>query len=95
MQAFAEDISEIKQAMLSSRTVFTPKEAAKYLDIAVSTLYKLTSAGIIPFSKPNGKLIYFSRRSLDEWMLSHPTQSRAARDVQAATYVTTHKKGNR
>jgi excisionase family DNA binding protein len=43
-------------------------EAAEYLGIATSTLYKLSSKNVIPHFKPNGKLIYFSRADLDAFM---------------------------
>lgn len=43
------------------------KEAAMYLSLSESALYKLKDAGMIPFYKPNGK-IYFKRRELDAWI---------------------------
>jgi len=43
-------------------------EAAKYLSISLHTLHKWTSRGIVPFYKPNGRLIYFRRDELDTWV---------------------------
>ncbi len=43
-------------------------EAAIYLGIAESTLYKLTSRRLIPHFKPLHKLIYFKKIDLDNWM---------------------------
>jgi excisionase family DNA binding protein len=43
-------------------------EAAKYLKLSKSTLYKHTSAGNIAHYKPNGKLILFKRKDLDCWL---------------------------
>lgn len=91
LQAIAAGIAELKAVMLSSKTVLTPKEAANYMGISQSTLYKLTSAGIVPFSKPNGKLIYFSKAGLDEWLLSCSKKSDSQKESEAATYLTTHK----
>jgi len=48
-------------------------EAAKYLSIAQSTLYRLTSAKKIPFHKPNGKYLYFFREELDDWIAGPDT----------------------
>jgi excisionase family DNA binding protein len=87
LQSMAADIAEMKAALLQTKTVFTPKEAVKYMGISLSTLYKLTSAGILPYSKPNGKLIYFSRQNLDNWLLSNSTTSAQEKDTQAATYI--------
>lgn len=43
-------------------------DAAQYLCISKSTLYKHTAEGNIPFFKPNGKLILFSKSDLDDWI---------------------------
>jgi excisionase family DNA binding protein len=43
------------------------EEAAEYLDLSVSWLYKLTSARKIPFYKP-GRSLRFKPEDLDEWM---------------------------
>jgi len=91
LKAIAADIEEIKLALRNSKTVFTPKEAAGYMTIAPSTLYKLTSAGIIPFSKPNGKLIYFSKAGLDQWLLSNSSKSGEHKDILVATFISTNK----
>ena len=46
----------------------TTKEAAAYLGMALSYLYKLTSKKSIPFYTPTGKKLYFKKSELDEWM---------------------------
>lgn len=43
-------------------------EAAKYLSISQSTLYKLSYQRKIPSHKPSGKLLYFFKHELDEWI---------------------------
>ena len=44
------------------------EEAAKYLNVSQSRIYKLTSQRRIPHYKPNGKKIYFSKGDLDGWI---------------------------
>lgn len=46
-------------------------EAAKYIKLKPSYLYKLTSKGLIPHYKPSGKLIYFSKKDLDSWIYNN------------------------
>ncbi len=46
----------------------TLDEAAVYLDVAKSTLYKLTSANKIPHYKPRGKRVYFTKGELNTWL---------------------------
>ena len=62
-------------------------EACAYLGYKKSYVYKLTSAGVLPYSKPNGKRIYFDRILLEEWMLSNANSSLADKMRIAKTYV--------
>lgn len=49
-------------------------EAAKYLSISQSHLYKLTSQRKIICHKPNGKYLYFFKEELDEWIRKTSSQ---------------------
>ena len=42
------------------------EEAARFMDIARSSLYKMTSDRSIPFYRPNGKMIYFEKADILE-----------------------------
>ena len=75
----------------SQSKVLTFEQGCKYLGYAKSYVYKMTSAGILPYSKPNGKSIFFEREKLESWMLSNAKNSLAEKQIQAATYVITHK----
>ncbi len=72
------------------KRVLTFEEGCQYLGYKKSYLYKLTSAGIIPFSKPNNKKIFFDREKLEAWMLSNASSGQVEKQIEAATYVTTH-----
>lgn len=50
------------------KVIFSTREAAGYLGISLSYLYKLTSAHEIPYYKPRGKLCYFTKKDLDAFM---------------------------
>lgn len=45
-------------------------QAAEYLGFSHSYLYKLTSRKIIPTHRPTGKVLFFSKEELDEWVFS-------------------------
>lgn len=62
-------------------------EAARYLELSHSHLYKLTSGGNIPFYKPNGKKLYFNRAELDEWLLRNRNSTKEEINQQAADYL--------
>jgi len=70
------------------KNVLSLKEACEYLGYKRSYLYKLTSAGIIPHSKPNGKTIFFDKAKLEAWMLSNPCMSLSDKKILASTYFT-------
>jgi len=74
----------------SINRVLTFEQGCKYLGYAKSYVYKLTSAGILPYSKPNGKSIFFEREKLENWMLSNAKTSLAEKQIEAATYITTN-----
>ena len=44
------------------------REAAEYLDMSKSSIYKLTSSRSINFTKPNRGKIYFNKEDLDQWV---------------------------
>lgn len=45
-------------------------QAADYLGFSHSYLYKLTSRKIIPCHRPTGKVLFFSKAELDDWVFS-------------------------
>ena len=59
------------------KRVLTVEEAARYLGVSMSTLYKWTSQRIIPHSKvPNGNIIFFDKKTITTWALSNKIPTR-------------------
>lgn len=75
----------------SLNKVLTFKEGCAYTGYKESYMHKLTSSGIVPYSQPNGKKIFFEREKLEAWMLGNPSTSLQDKQIQAATYVSTKK----
>lgn len=69
------------------KEVLSFNEAAVYLEVSHSHLYKMTSTGAIPSYKPNGKKLYFNRRELDSWLLSGKQAHQEEIDQQAVDYL--------
>ena len=61
----------ILKSHLSNKAALTLDECALYTGMAKSYIYKLTHEGVIPYSKPNGKKIFFDRLELDQWLLGN------------------------
>ena len=55
----------------TTKAVLTVGEAARYMGIAKSTLYKMMMRREIPYSKPNGKVCFFDRLELEAWLMSN------------------------
>lgn len=70
---YATEVAE--RAAYTSKEVLTSEEAAKYMGISMSYLYKLTMRQQIPFYKPMGKMCYFNRHELEEWLQSNRMSS--------------------
>lgn len=51
-----------------TKKVLTTDEAVRYLGISKSHLYKLTMQQKIPHYKPTGKMCYFNRQELEQWL---------------------------
>ena len=73
--------------MESERNLMTTTEAAKYLGLRPSYLYKLMMRRAIPYYKPNGKLCFFAREDLDAWLRRVRVKSQDEIDSGAAHYL--------
>lgn len=86
--------TEIKQTAgeLAERIIFTTKEvltsdeAAKYMGISKSYLYKLTMRREIPHFKPMGKVCYFNRKELEGFLQGNRVATAAEISSKAQSY---------
>ena len=69
-----------------TKEVLTSDEAARYMGISKSYLYKLTMKNDIPFYKPMGKMCYFNRLELEKWLQSNRVATGGEINQQAAAY---------
>ena len=58
----------VEDILDNAKEVLTVEEASRFMDIARSSLYKMTSDRSIPFYRPNGKMIYFEKADLMAWI---------------------------
>lgn len=80
----AEDLKEVVDLITANiigtqKEVLTSEEAAKYLGVSKSCLYKWTMSRAIPhYKSPTGKMCFFNRKEVEAWMQS----SRVATDEE-------------
>ncbi len=63
-----ERLKSIEETLYTTKDILNMKEVCQYLDISQSLLYKLTCTGEIPHFKPRGKMIFFEKKELIEWI---------------------------
>ena len=73
----------------------TAEEAASFLDISISYVYKLTCTRKIPHYKPEGKRLYFKRSELAEWAFSNKILTDEEIAVQADAWLAKTRSGLR
>lgn len=66
-----ERMDLLEKSIYSTKRVFTFQDACMYIGVSDSMLYKLTANKEIPHYKPRGKMIYFAKEELDEWLLQN------------------------
>jgi excisionase family DNA binding protein len=80
--------------VLAIKNVLTFEEAATYMGISKSHLYKKTMDGTAcGFYKPRGKMIYFDRVELENWLLQNRIIPADEIEAKASTYVILNKGG--
>ena len=71
----------------SGKEVLTLQEAAQYMGIARSSLYKMTSNQTIPFYRPNGKLIFFDKDDILTWIRKNRMSSTEEIEEEARLHM--------
>lgn len=77
-------VSFIEDVCFAAKEILNMEEASKFLGISKSTFYKMTHQGTIPFYKPFGKLIFFEKATLLEWVRGAKSKSDEEVKAEAA-----------
>ena len=77
-------IGVMENLLRDAKQVLTLEEAALFMGISKSSLYKMTHRHELPFFRPNGKLIYFEKAELLKWMRQNRSMSEAETKEAAA-----------
>lgn len=93
IKQIAEAVAEMlfNNVLLQQKEVLSMSEAALYTGISKSTLYKLTCNRMIPHYKPTGKMCFFKREELEEWLVANPVATAEDIAIQANRYCMRNK----
>ncbi|MCB9308439.1 MAG: helix-turn-helix domain-containing protein [Lewinellaceae bacterium] len=92
LDKLTEIANKLSEQNILQKTVLNLSEAANYLDISESHLYKLTSSRQIPHFCPQGKKLYFRRDELDTWLQRNRQDSSEEIEKQAVNYLIKNKR---
>lgn len=87
---------ELKEAiglnMIQQKEMLNVQELSEYIGMSTSSIYKLVYNNIIPFYKPNGKILYFDREEINTWLRQNKSQSVSQIQQQALDYSLKNRK---
>lgn len=69
--------------LIAQKEVLSASEAATYMNVSLSHLYKLTAERKVPHFKPMGKMVYFNRLELEGWLQTNRVITDAELEKQA------------
>jgi len=74
-QSIESRVSKLEQSLFIVKSILSFDEASEFLNLSKSYLYKLTSSGQIPHYKPQGKMLYFEKSELENWLRQNPVKT--------------------
>ena len=80
-------IGIMENLLRDAKQVLTLEEAALFMGISKSSLYKMTHKHELPFFRPNGKIIYFEKSELLNWMRQNRSMSEAETKAAATKHM--------
>jgi excisionase family DNA binding protein len=75
-----------------NKTILNVEDLINYTGYKRSYIYKLVHNNVIPFSKPNGKTLFFEKSEIDTWLLQNKSQSISQIEDKAQDYINKSRK---
>ena len=92
-EVIIEKLNNLETLLVSSvKQILTVEDLSNYTGFSRSYIYKLVHKSIIPYSKPNGKTLFFQKNEIDEWLLQNKSSSISQLEQKANSYTTTFRK---
>ena len=71
-----EKLDYLEQLIISNnKEILSVEELEKYTGFKKSYIYHLVHFSKIPYSKPNGKYLFFQKSEIDQWLLKNKSLS--------------------
>lgn len=80
-------LDRIERFIFGLKDILNVEELSEYTGFKKSYIYKLVHEAKIPYSKPNGKTLFFERKKIDEWLLRNSYKSEGEIRAEAFRHV--------
>ncbi len=88
-----EKLNRLEKLIIgSAKEILTVEDLINYTGYKRSYIYKLVHNNVIPFSKPNGKSLFFEKTEIDAWLLQNKSQSESQIEDKANDYINNSRK---
>ena len=94
VQLLLEKIDHLDEAALVKKKVFNVTNLQMYTGWSLSKIYKLTSARLIPFSKPTNGSLFFDREKIEQWLLKNPSHTIEDIEEKVSRHLRKHHGGS-
>lgn len=86
-QMILEKLNKLERLIKdSTKEIFNIEDLINYTGFSRSYIYKLVHKNVVPYSKPNGKFLFFQKSEIDEWLLQNKNQSVSQIEQKALDY---------
>ncbi len=83
VEKLRQELEKLKDVVYAAKEVLTLEEAAMFMGVSKSSLYKMTHTHAIPYYRPNNKIVYFEKSELLKWLRQNPVASEAQLSEEA------------
>lgn len=83
-----EKLDYLEQLIINERKeILSVEELEKYTGFKRSYIYHLVHFNKIPYSKPNGKYLFFQKEEIDNWLMKNKSLSEQQIQENARKYA--------
>ncbi|MGV8994534.1 MAG: helix-turn-helix transcriptional regulator [Flavobacterium sp.] len=91
--AIIQKLTQLEKLIIgTTKQIFTVDDVVNYTGFSKSYVYKLVHNNILPYSKPNNRTLFFTKKEIDEWLLQNKSKSVSQLQSEASTYANLKKK---
>lgn len=84
-------LNRIEKHIFGLKTILNVEELSDYTGFKKSYIYKLVHENLLPYSKPNGKVLFFERKKIDDWLLQNCQKSNDEIQREALEFISMKK----